>query len=110
VESKIAPKAHKIAALPQSRPNWRNERADSRKLADVAALQTDRGHADRGTGILNNALYVGRPEWNRCSYIKYPRTGGRVARPNPRDEWEIVEVLDLRIVDDALWERVKERQ
>ena len=47
---------------------------------------TIRGQADRGTGLLNNALYVGRLEWNRCSYVKDPRTGKRVARPNPREK------------------------
>lgn len=71
---------------------------------------TIRGQADRGTGILNNPIYVGRLEWNRCSYVKDPRTGKRVARVNPRKAWEIVEVPELRIVDDALWERVKFRQ
>ena len=71
---------------------------------------TIRGQADRGTGILNNALYAGRLEWNRCSYIKDPRTGKRIARPNPRSKWEIIEVPDLRIVDDELWGRVRARQ
>ena len=71
---------------------------------------TIRGQAERGTGLLNNALYVGRLEWNRCSYVKDPRTGKRVARPNPREKWEIAEVPHLRIVDDALWQRVKARQ
>lgn len=71
---------------------------------------TIRGQADRGTGILNNALYIGRLEWNRCSYVKDPRTGKRVARPNPSDRWEIVEVPHLRIVDETLWGRVKARQ
>src|SRR5262249_58847847 len=71
---------------------------------------TIRGQADRGTGILNNALYIGRLEWNRCSYVKDPRTGKRVARPNPAEKWEIAEVPDLRIVDNEVWERVKARQ
>ena len=71
---------------------------------------TIRGQAERGTGLLNNALYGGRLEWNRCSYVKDPRTGKRVARPNPREKWEITEVPHLRIVDDALWQRVKVRQ
>lgn len=31
-------------------------------------------------------------------------------RPNPKQEWEIVEVPELRIVDDGLWGRVKHRQ
>jgi DNA invertase Pin-like site-specific DNA recombinase len=56
---------------------------------------TIRGQVDRGTGILNNALYVGRLEWNRCSYVKNPRTGRRVARVNPKEQWEVVEVPDL---------------
>jgi site-specific DNA recombinase len=71
---------------------------------------TIRGQAERGTGLLNNALYVGRLEWNRCSYVKDPRTGKRVARPNPRAKWEITEVPHLRIVDDELWRQVKARQ
>ena len=71
---------------------------------------TIRGQADRRTGILNNSLYVGRLEWNRCSYIQDPSTGKRVARPNPQDLWEVVEVPALRIVDDALWHAVKHRQ
>jgi len=71
---------------------------------------TIRGQVDRGTGILNNTLYVGELSWNRCSYVKDPRTGKRVARVNPRGEWEIVAVPDLRIVDDDLWTEVKARQ
>jgi hypothetical protein len=71
---------------------------------------TIRGQVDRGTGILNNSLYVGRIEWNRCSYIKDPKSGKRVARPNPKDLWEVVDVPELRILDDDLWEAVKLRQ
>ena len=71
---------------------------------------TIRGQFDRGTGILNNAVYVGRLEWNRCCYVKEPRTGKRVARPNPPDKWETVDIPYLRIVDQHLWDRVKRRQ
>jgi site-specific DNA recombinase len=71
---------------------------------------TIRGQLDRGTGILNNALYVGRLEWNRCSYVKDPRTGKKVPRVNPREQWEIVPVPELRIVSDELWDAVKVRQ
>jgi site-specific DNA recombinase len=71
---------------------------------------TIRGQFDRGTGILNNAVYVGRLEWNRCSYVKDPRTGKRVARPNPPDKWEKTDVPHLRIVDQHLWDGVKRRQ
>ncbi len=71
---------------------------------------TIRGQLDRGTGILNNALYAGRIEWNRCSYVKNPKTGKRIARPNSPEDWEVVPAPDLRVVDNELWERVKDRQ
>lgn len=71
---------------------------------------TIRGQATRGTGILNNALYIGRLEWNRCSYVKDPQTGKRQARPNPPEQWYVTEVDALRIIDDALWLRAKARQ
>ncbi len=79
---------------------------DGRQWGDT----TIRGQVDRGTGILNNSLYVGRLEWNRCSYVKDPKSGKRVARPNPKDLWEIVEVPALRIIDDDLWDEVRLRQ
>ena len=69
-----------------------------------------RGHRQRGTGILNNELYIGRLVWNRLRYVKDPATGRRVSRPNPPEAWITEEVPELRIIDDALWERVKLRQ
>jgi site-specific DNA recombinase len=71
---------------------------------------TIRGQADRGTGILNNTLYVGQLSWNRCSYVKDPQTGRRVARVNAVADWEVVEVPALRIIDQVLWDAVKARQ
>ena len=69
-----------------------------------------RGHFTRGTGILNNELYVGRLVWNRLTYLKDPASGRRRSRLNPQDLWIIQEVPALRIVDDTLWEAVKARQ
>ena len=71
---------------------------------------TIRGQAERGTGILNNELYAGQLVWNRCSYVKDPRSGRRLARPNPAEVWERQPVPELRLVDDALWQAVKRRQ
>ena len=68
------------------------------------------GNAQRGTGILNNELYVGRLVWNRQRFIKDPVTGRRQARPNPPEAWVVEEVPELRIVEDALWDAVKARQ
>jgi DNA invertase Pin-like site-specific DNA recombinase len=71
---------------------------------------TIRGQLDRGTGLLNNTLYAGRLEWNRTAYVKDPRTGKKVARVNRREVREVVDIPELRIIEDALWERVKARQ
>ena len=69
-----------------------------------------RGNRRLGTGILNNELYVGRIVWNRQRRLKNPQTGRRVLRQNPESEWVRVDAPDLRIIDDALWTAVKERQ
>ena len=69
-----------------------------------------RGHRMRGTGLLNNELYIGRLVWNRLRYIKDPETGKRVSRLNDPSKWIITEVPELRIVGDELWKAVKQRQ
>ena len=71
---------------------------------------TIRGHVKRGTGLVNNELYIGRLNWNRLRYIKDPSTGKRVSRLNPESEWIIKDVPELRIVDDELWHSVRVRQ
>ena len=71
---------------------------------------TIHGNPARGTGILNNELYIGRLVWNRLRYVKDPDTGRRVSRPNAQSEWVTTAVPDLRIVDDELWNQVKARQ
>ena len=71
---------------------------------------TINGNRERGTGILNNELYVGFLVWNRLCYRKDPGTGDRRSRLNARDEWIVVEVPHLRLVDQAVWDAVKARQ
>ena len=68
------------------------------------------GNWRRGTGILNNDLYIGRLIWNRQHFIKDPSTGKRQARPNPESQWIIEEVSHLRIVRQDLWDAVKQKQ
>ena len=70
---------------------------------------TLRGCSKRGSGILRNALYVGRRVWNQNHHVKDPATGRRLSRPNPKSEWVIEDVPDLRIIDLDLWERVQLR-
>ena len=76
-------------------------------------LRTDstiRGQVKRGTGLINDELYIGRLVWNRLRCVKNPETGKRVSRVNPREEWIVTEVPEFRIVDDELWQAVKDRQ
>lgn len=42
--------------------------------------------------------------------MKDPDTGKRVARPNPKEEWIVQDVPELRIVEQDLWDKVKARQ
>lgn len=43
---------------------------------------TIHGNRERGTGILNNELYIGRLVWNRLRYLKDPDRQARLA-PEP---------------------------
>jgi site-specific DNA recombinase len=74
------------------------------------SFSTISGNWKRGTGILNNELYIGKLIWNRQRFIKNPETGKRQARLNPPEDWITEDVPHLRIIDDALWSRVKHRQ
>ena len=71
---------------------------------------TIRGHAERGTGILNNPIYIGRLVWNRTGFEKDPRTGKRVARLKDAARHEVMELPELRIIDGEVWDRVRSRQ
>ncbi len=74
------------------------------------SASTINGNAARGTGIINNALYIGRLIWNKLKYLKDPTTGKRVSRLRPKSEWIVREVPELRIVEQQLWDECKARQ
>lgn len=71
---------------------------------------TINGNRRRGTGILNNALYIGELIWNRQRFIKDPETGKRVTRLNDESALIRLSLPDLRIVPQDLWEAAKLRQ
>jgi site-specific DNA recombinase len=71
---------------------------------------TINGNRRRGTGILNNELYIGKLVWNRLRYVKDPATGKRRSRLNPEKDWIVKDVPEMRIVAQDLWEKVKTRQ
>jgi DNA invertase Pin-like site-specific DNA recombinase len=70
---------------------------------------TINGDVELGTGILHNELYVGRLVWNRQRWAKHPDTGKRLSFPNPKSEWVITEVPELRIISDDDWTAVQAR-
>src|SRR3546814_19876555 len=76
----------------------------------------------RGTGVLNNELYVGVYVWNRQKFKTRPVnldemaemgercSRPRVARPNDPSEHVREEHPELRIIPQELWDAVKVRQ
>jgi hypothetical protein len=70
---------------------------------------TIHGNPKRGIGILHNELYVGRLVWNRQRFLKDPDTGRRIARANPQSEWITKDVPELRILNNELWQAVRDR-
>jgi site-specific DNA recombinase len=74
------------------------------------SASTLNGNRSRGTGVLNNEMYVGRLVWNRLSYAKDPETGKRRSRANGKDAVVAVETPDLAILSRELWDAVKARQ
>jgi site-specific DNA recombinase len=66
---------------------------------------TINGNAQRGAGLIFNELYSGRIVWNKVRMVKDPDTGKRLSRPNSREEWQSIDVPQLRIVEQSAWEQ-----
>ncbi len=71
---------------------------------------TINGSRQRGNGVLNTDLYAGEKVWNRMDVVKDPVTGRRRPMMKPPADWRRTPVPHLRIVDQALWERVRARK
>lgn len=67
------------------------------------------GSPAKGSGILNNELYVGRYVWNRSRWVKDPDTRRRQRVERPREEWRVEQRPELRIVTDEQWTAVRTR-
>jgi site-specific DNA recombinase len=65
------------------------------------------GNAKMGDGLLNNEIYVGRLVWNRRQWMKDPDTGKRLPIARPREEWLVRAAPELRIIDQALWDKTR---
>nr|WP_245324045.1 recombinase family protein [Bradyrhizobium stylosanthis] len=71
---------------------------------------TINGNLERGAGILQNELYVGRLVWNKVRMVKDPDTGKRLSRPNPRSEWQVADVPHLAIITPELFAAAQTRK
>ena len=58
--------------------------------------------------ITRNELYRGVRVWNRTEKLLHPKKGLKTTRKRPQSEWIRVEVPDLRIISDELWDRVQQ--
>lgn len=71
---------------------------------------TINGSRQRGAGILQNELYVGRIVWNKVRMVKDPDTGKRVSRPNEAGERQSADAPHLAIVAQDLFAAARERK
>ncbi len=59
-------------------------------------------------GMLKNETYRGKLIHNRRAFFRKPN-GGKTRRDNPRSEWIINDIPELRIIDEELWQAVADR-
>jgi site-specific DNA recombinase len=59
--------------------------------------------------ILHNEIYRGEFIWNRSKWTKDPDSGRRCRGERPRSEWVVQQMPELRLVEEATWERVAGR-
>jgi len=58
--------------------------------------------------ILQNELYIGRYIWRKTRRVRDPKTRQKKAVPNDPAEWKIIEMPELRLVSDELWNIVRQ--
>ncbi len=87
-----------------------NERGIPGPRGGIWRDTTIRGHHQRASGILRNALYAGVLVFNRQSFSRNPADDAkRVASLNDEADWLRVPWPDLAIVPPELWDRVQQR-
>ena len=86
--------------IPSPGASWRRESRTASGLWHVAAL-----HA-----ILHNEKYTGRMVWGQSRWVRGVRDSKERRRIEvPESEWVRFERPELRLIDDATWERVRMR-
>lgn len=90
-------------------PGAAYDRQRKTSLTGTWSASVFHGDPQLGTGLLHNPLYIGKVIWNRREWVKNPETDRRVPRLRPKSEWIIRERPELRIVPQALWDKVQAR-
>ncbi|MGE4278193.1 MAG: recombinase family protein [Magnetospirillum sp.] len=67
------------------------------------------GSPKKQEGILNNEIYIGNLIYNRTRAVRDPVTYRKRYEVNPPNEWTRNHVPEFRIIDDALWQRARQR-
>ncbi|WP_147127785.1 recombinase family protein [Shimia ponticola] len=68
------------------------------------SASTLNGNWSRGTGILNNRLYVGERVWGHTRAVYDPVTNARRWENQPESEWQRAPAPDLAIIDQNVWD------
>jgi len=92
--------------VPSPGATWKRSKATDGKWRASAI----HGDMTKGTGILNNPLYIGRHIWNRSTWVKDPDTGKKHRRERPEAEWIVQDMPELRLVEQRVWDAVRGRQ
>ncbi|WP_443019992.1 recombinase family protein [Sphingobium sp. JAI105] len=71
---------------------------------------TINGSAARDYGILRNPIYVGRIRYGRVRMVRDPESRKRLSRVDPAPDLTEGAAPHLRIIDDAIWEKVQARK
>lgn len=65
------------------------------------------GSRARGLGVLHNPIYAGRYLYNRVTMKRDPETRRRVSRVNAAEDRLSIDMPELRIVPEELWQAVQ---
>jgi len=83
------------------------ERLNREGLRGVRGARWQEGAVKR---VLRNEKYTGKLIWGKTTVERRPGTSQLLTRSRPRDQWRTLDRPDLRIVSDALWNRVQVRR
>lgn len=65
------------------------------------------GSPKKREGVLLNEAYIGNLVYNRTRVLRDPISNKKRFIPVPEEDWTRAHVPELRIIDDALWEKVQ---